>query len=253
MAVDYHLNTETFDKLADLPVAPGFRAGISLSVAGSITFTRDDFLQGRSMFLAGFGIYGVLYGSHQIHSRNVVEIGPASPEDVAAVDADRMVTDRLDAVLTYIVADCLPIFLPDTQTMAFGLVHSGWRGTGIVTEAIHKMVSLYGSRPSDIRAFIGPGIGVCCYNVPEERGHYFASTFGADTVEWDTPTAPRVDLRKANVRLVEELGLNKIIVTSNCTCCSANLGSFRRDGVTHIRMLAFIHRLSLDKKRKATN
>lgn len=242
MTVDYRLNSKTLDKLADLPVAPGFRAGIFLAAAGSLTFTLDDFLQRRSRFLAGFGVSGLLYGSHQVHSRNVVEIDTASPEDVSGVEADAMVTHRRDAVLTYIVADCLSIFIADTETTAFSLVHSGWRGTGIVTKVILRMVSLYGSRARDICAFIGPGIGACCYHVPTERGHYFENNFGADTVDWDTPNAPRVDLRTANVNLLERLCVQKVTVTGDCTCCSPNLGSFRRDGEQHTRMLTFICR-----------
>jgi len=242
MTKEHRLSVQTSDKVAELPVAPGFRAGISLSAAGSMVFPLSGFLQGRARFLTAIKVSGVIFGSHQVHSRSAVVVAGAVPADVSRVDADAMVTNRQDAVLTYIVADCLPIFLADIETGAFGLVHSGWKGTGIATVAIQRMVSLYGCRPQNIQATIGLGIGVCCYRVPEERGHYFEDNFGADTVVWDASDAPRIDLRKANIHLLHDAGVQRITVTADCTFTSPYLGSFRRDGARHIRMLAFICR-----------
>jgi len=250
MTVQHRIGAQTSDKVAELPTAPGFRAGISLTAAGSMVFSLSGFREGRARFLNGIGVSGVVFGSHQVHSRNVVVVDSAAHEDVSKTDADAMVTNRRDAVLTYLVADCLPIFLADTGTGAFSLVHSGWKGTGIVTVAIQRMVSLYGSRPQNIQATIGPGIGVCCYRVPEQRGRYFEDNFGADTVIWDAPDSPRIDMRKANINLLEAIGVQDITVTSDCTFTSLYLGSFRRNGETHTRMLAFMCRWSSEMIRR---
>jgi YfiH family protein len=228
--------------LADIPIARGYRAGISLSAAGSLIFRVDNYLQSRAGFLAQFGVRGVLFGSRQVNSRQVVVVDDRPPRSIGAVLADAMVTYRSDAVLTLIVADCLPIYLVDTASGAFGLVHSGWKGTGIVMEAIRTMASLYGTLAADIEVTIGPGIGVCCYRVPIERGQLFQEQFGPDTVIWDDPHSPRIDLRKANVRLLERAGVSKIVVCTDCTCCNPLLGSFRRDGANRTRMLTFLCR-----------
>ena len=67
----------------------------------------------------------------------------------------------------------LPIFLVDPVTGAFGLVHSGWKGTGIVHAALESMMAAFGTDPRDVSVTIGPGIGPCCYRVPEERARVF--------------------------------------------------------------------------------
>ncbi|MBQ2453787.1 MAG: laccase domain-containing protein, partial [Lachnospiraceae bacterium] len=45
-------------------------------------------------------------------------------------------------------------------------VHAGWRGTakGIVMKAVGEM----DCDPAAIRAWIGPSIGLCCYEVGDE-------------------------------------------------------------------------------------
>jgi hypothetical protein len=152
------------------------------------------------------------------------------PETLAGVESDGMITDRPDAVLSATVADCLPIFLLDTVNGAFGLVHSGWKGTGIVVNALRAMHDRYGTLPRNVTATIGPGIGPCCYRVPEERAAFFAAQFGAATVVRDADGRPSLDLREANLALLREAGVEEMTVVADCTSCSAALGSFRRQG-----------------------
>ena len=53
---------------------------------------------------------------------------------------------------------------------AIAAVHSGWRGTslGIAPKAVAKMTALYGTRPEDVLAAIGPGIGPCCFETHDD-------------------------------------------------------------------------------------
>ena len=57
----------------------------------------------------------------------------------------------------------------------------------------------------------------------------------------------RLDLRQANLALLETAGIGAVSVVEECTACSARLGSFRRQAAGHpggagsfTRMLAFI-------------
>ena len=159
-----------------------------------------------------------------------------------------MVSAEQDLLLTVTVADCLPVFLLDTVTGAFGVVHSGWKGTGIAGDAIRLMAARYGTRAADISAAIGPGIGPCCYIVPPDRCAEFRARFGPDVVG----EGSRLDLRRANLALLESLGVGSACVVEECTCCSGRLGSFRRQAAGQpgaaghrgagqfTRMLAFI-------------
>lgn len=228
----------------DIPVINGINAGITLAAAGDMALSRARTLPWRDRFLSARGIPTErLYALRQVHSRRVRLVGEQSVEEMAAIEADGLLTDRPDAVLSVTVADCLPIYLADRRTGAFGIVHSGWKGTGIVGEALAVMASRFGSRPADVSAVIGPGIGACCYTVPEERAAFFASAYGAGTVLRRAYGAPRLDLRAANIELLRRADVEDITVFTDCTSCSPKLGSFRRQGAADFTlMLAWIGR-----------
>jgi hypothetical protein len=231
----------------EIPVSEGVFAGISLAAAGDMALSKDKDLPNRKQLLDKIGIpRDRLFGLRQIHSRRIQRIEKQRPSEVVAVEADGLLTDRPDAVLSVTVADCLPIFLVDRVSGAFCLVHSGWRGTGIVQQALALMSSTFGSRSADIAVVIGPGIGTCCYVVTEQRAALFRAEYGADTVITDKDGTPRLDLRRANLHLLKNAGVEQISVVSDCTACSNNLGSFRRQGPTHYTlMLAWMGRNGL--------
>jgi hypothetical protein len=188
-----------------------------------------------------------VFGVHQVHSKKVIAVDHQTPKSLEGVEADGLVSSRRDVLLTVTVADCLPIFLVDEQTGAFGLVHSGWKGTGIAVEALRVMAEAFGTRPRDVTATIGPGIGPCCYAVSQERYERFRAEFGeraAPASDGATEGSERgdfrLDLKAANAQLMESTGVERVYVAADCTCCSPALGSFRRDGQGFRRMLAFI-------------
>jgi polyphenol oxidase len=222
-------------------VAAGFRAGLSLAAAGDMDLARRTELPWRARLFAGLGIAADrVRAVRQVHSRVVIEIDGSEPADGPFVEADGMVSDRPDLLLTVTVADCLPIFLADARTGTFGLVHSGWKGTGIVVEAVRAMTRAFGSRAGDITAAIGPGIGPCCYTVPIERHVRFRADFGDRAVQQGLDGSFRLDLRAANAALLEREGIGSIAIVADCTACNPLLGSLRRQGPGFTRMLAFI-------------
>ncbi len=229
--------------------APGVRAGISLLAAGDMGLAVRQADPSFGRFLHAIGVDPARVRSvRQVHSRTVVEAA-ARPDAGQPVEADGIVTRDPRLLLTVTVADCLPVFLLDRVTGAFGVVHSGWKGTGIAAEAVRLMAARFGTRPGDVAAAIGPGIGPCCYTVPSERCREFRERFGPDCVRGGS----RLDLRRANTVLLEAEGVGSVSVVEECTGCSARLGSFRRqaagrpgdgghpDGAGRFtRMLAFI-------------
>jgi polyphenol oxidase len=220
--------------------AAGVRAGVSLLAAGDMGLSRRDVDPSHAVFLAFLGVeQSRARAVRQVHSRTVVPVDGQPAGELAAAEADGMVTRREDLLLTVTVADCLPVFLHDTRTGAFAVVHSGWKGTGIVVEALRLMAVTFGTRAGDLAAAIGPGIGACCYEVPAERFDAFRANFGPGAVR----EPRRLDLRAANVSLLEAAGVGTVSVVEECTCCSPRLGSFRRQGAGGFtRMLAFIGR-----------
>ena len=209
-----------------------------------MALSRRFSLPCRERLLADLGIgREPVFAVRQVHTREVLVVDGEEPDAVAGLEADGLITARPDALLTVTVADCLPLFIVDRATGAFGLVHSGWKGTGIVREAMRLLQERFGTRPADVSVTIGPGIGPCCYTVPEERAAGFAAQFGAETVLRGPDGRPRLDLRSANVGLLQKAGVSEITVVTDCTSCSTALGSFRRQGPNGFTlMLAYIGR-----------
>jgi len=248
MSRDFSLASAPDDLFAQIPVgAPGGpRAGLSLALAGDMSFSLRAELPWRSRFLQSIGANPrSTFALRQIHSRTVLVIDSHMPEDLVAFEADGMVSARPDAILTVTVADCIPVFLVDSAHRAYGIVHSGWKGTGIVREALRLMSAAFGTQAADVAAALGPGIGPCCYRVPRERYERFRADFGSRAVvRGGASDDYRLDLRQANVDLLMEAGVRDISVCADCTSCSKLLGSFRRQGPQGFtRMLAFIGHL----------
>jgi len=165
----------------------------------------------------------------QIHSAIVLDA--SLPRCVG--EGDALVTAQSSLAVSVRTADCYPILLADSRTRIVAAVHAGWRGTtaGIVRTAIAAMAAM-GSVTEDIHAAIGPGIGVCCYEVGED----VACLFGLDG-------RGNIDLAAANRALLMETGVPEanIDVLGGCTRCDAGrFHSFRRDQQRAGRMISYI-------------
>ena len=180
-----------------------------------------------------------------IHSKTVY--AAECSEDVYGKKGDGIVTSSEMLVPSVTVADCVPVFLYDPVRGVFGIVHSGWKGTGIIGEAIRLAEEKYGSRPEDLSVAIGPHIGKDCYCVDEGRKEWFLENFG-DCV-YKIPDKRKIqrtsdgkvleyslDLTRANLFVLKKAGVKEenIVAASDCTCCSVFFdgsfvfGSFRR-------------------------
>ena len=71
------------------------------------------------------------------------------PEALDFWRGDGAITTSSKLVPVVTVADCLPIFLYDEKTGCRGVLHSGWKGTGIVVQALKLAERTYGAQPSD--------------------------------------------------------------------------------------------------------
>jgi YfiH family protein len=180
----------------------------------------------------------------QIHSRIVLE---ADGSFAGRREADGMTGRGRETALAVTVADCLPVFLYDAETRAYALLHSGWRGTGIVLSALSMMAERWGTRPASVAAVLGPCIRPCCYRVEEERAAAFEAEFGGPA--GDYPLGPVVrrdgggsalDLQAANARLLAGAGVRNLAYCLDCTFTDQRLGSFRREGPAYTRMLAVL-------------
>lgn len=223
--------------------------------------TRIAVLANRREFQVALGAAGMaLVTLRQMHSdvAHSVDQPPAG-----RLRGDALLTRTPGLLLGVQTADCLPILLADTRHRAVAAVHAGWRGTlkRAVEKTLGRMQMLFGTRPADVVAALGPGIGRCCYEVGPEVVQQFAGQF-AEAREWfaapagargraasfdqiaagDTPNplkwlsmAPpghdpppprlRLNLAAANCWQLQHAGVRaKNLVTSDlCTACRTDL------------------------------
>ena len=178
-----------------------------------------------------------LYTLNQTHSRTVLNSEDLNEGDSGIPEGDGIYSNKKDNKLAVTVADCMPVFFYNCRSGVFGVLHSGWKGTGISLEALKRTS---GGDPDDYEFILGPSIGPCCYQVDGERGKLFEDLYGTGSIEV-RDNSFYLDLRNANVGILEKAGITNITVYKNCTCCDEKFYSFRGDGAKQFQlMLALI-------------
>ena len=193
--------------------------------------------------------YPVIQG-HQVHGSRVaiVERPGMTREELEGYDA--FVTNRPGVAIGVRTADCVPVLLYDPVQRVVAAVHAGWKGTvlHISKGALEAMGQEFGSRPSELKAVIGPSIGPDSFQVGEEVAEMFKEAgFPMDEI-WSfrgpgdgSPMSGghHIDLWKANRWLLEQLGIppESIEVLGIDTYTTESLFSARREGVACGRII----------------
>jgi polyphenol oxidase len=135
---------------------------------------------------------------------------------------DGLWTDEPGRALGVLTADCFPVALARTNGQpGLAVLHVGWRG--LLGRIVEAGAAALGSRGA--AAAIGPGIGVCCYEVGEEVASPYRERFGDDVLE-----NGGLDLGRAIERALREAGVERVDRLGGCTACSPELFfSHRRD------------------------
>lgn len=193
--------------------------------------------------------------SDQTHTTNIRVVtaqdkgkGAVRPKDYREVDG--LITNETGVILSTFYADCVPLFFVDTRHGAIGLSHSGWRGTvnRMGMKTIQKMGEVYGTKPEDLLAAIGPSICRSCYEIGEDVAVQVGDAFGSggflSQILFEKENGKyELDLWKANERILLEAGIpaEKIQVTDLCTCCNPDyLYSHRVSGEKRGNLGAFL-------------
>jgi YfiH family protein len=199
--------------------------GFYLDSAGSYRVTELDAID---WLTHGFGTrhadipqrFAALATLKQIHSADCVTAGGRAG---LLGEGDALLEDTPGAVVAVKTADCIPLLLVDETHRAVAAVHAGWRGTaaGIALRAVEAMRARFDSDPADLHVAIGPGIGVCCFEVGPEVAEQFGKSGRA-----------HIDLAGENHRQLIEAKVtpSRIYASKLCTMCLAQeFHSFRRE------------------------
>lgn len=178
----------------------------------------------------------------QVHGDRVVVVRdpPAPGEVIDAGRCDALVTRLAGVGLVVQTADCVPVLIAGGDVI--GAVHAGWRGAaaGVVGAAVEAFLSLSGNR-SSARAWLGPSIGACCYEVGGEVAGRFPARFARPS----TGGKFLLDLAGVVRRQLEEAGISGAEVSGHdgCTKCGGErYASYRRDRESAGRMIGLIAR-----------
>jgi len=161
-----------------------------------------------------------------------------------------MITNCPGLLLGIQTADCIPVLVADVANRVVAAFHAGWRGTvqRVVELGVRRMQLEFGSQPENLQAAIGPGIGVCCYEVGSEVQAKFGESFeyGAELFRLkESPQGPsfHLNLREANRRQLLDAGIRAgaIYMVGGCTSCEPErYFSHRASGGNTGRMMAVI-------------
>lgn len=173
---------------------------------------------------------------NQVHGTAVLKVPPLA----ADAEADGMWSDSADLILSVKAADCAPVWLVDTASQRFALLHAGWRGAvaGIAQSAVDALCR-HGSDPAELVVAIGPHLQSCCFEVGPEVAEQFSKWPGGllpashlvaqrrrgDSLALDLTAVMSAQLLEVGVRDEE------IFAATACTRCNAEVfHSYRRNG-----------------------
>ncbi|WP_152055184.1 peptidoglycan editing factor PgeF [Aliarcobacter butzleri] len=152
---------------------------------------------------------------NQIHSANVVVVDENSPKYIDNCDA--LITKTKNLPLMVMVADCIPILIFDEVKGVIAAIHAGRKSTFLKISEIttKKMIEDFSCKTENIKVIMGPSIQKCCYEVNDELKNIVEKSFGKEFV-----IGNNIDLQGINKKLLENLGIKNIEISSICTKCS---------------------------------
>ena len=138
-------------------------------------------------------------------------------------ECDALVTNTPGVTLMVFTADCTPLLFHDPVTGAVGAAHAGWRGTAqnIGAKTVEAMVQNFGCRPEDIRAAIGPNVGICHFETDADVPDAMRAAFGEEVEEFIRPAGNKyyLDLKAINALSLRRCGVEHIDISTDCTMC----------------------------------
>lgn len=150
----------------------------------------------------------------QVHGTDIasVETLPAEADGVIAS------WEELKDMLAIKTADCMPIVIEGESGVVF--LHAGWRG---LKDGILKRPEVSLIAPK--RAYIGPSIHKCCFEVSQD----FRENFPGSPFFEERAGKLYFDLQAQAIQELRSYTGISITDSKICTCCNDRFHSYRRD------------------------
>ncbi|MBM7555450.1 YfiH family protein [Halanaerobacter jeridensis] len=226
----------------------------SLNLGLHVADNSNNVIKNRKLVVNLFGNdLEDLVAGEQVHGSNIKVVtekncGQGAREYKTSLSqTDALITTEKGVLLSSYYADCTPLFFLAPDIPAVGLAHAGWKGTvnKIGQKTVLKMKEKFDINISELLVGIGPHIGLCCYQVGENVIDKLAESFTKwrSLLQKQEGDKWKLDLTKANLMQLQEIGVkNKNIISSDlCTSCEEDLFySYRRDNGRTGRMASLI-------------
>ena len=216
---------EHFFTTRDFVLMTGTRDDLSDEAASNIDFLVDKFGISKNQ----------LYRCKQMHTANI-EVADGVENFFDNTDGIILTKPNTATFLNF--ADCIPVILYDLKLNLGGVVHAGWRGTAakIAEKAVQLLVK-QGSKPENIVAAIGAGIGKCCFDVNDDVFEkIFAETDKSVAKElgiWsfcEESGKYFIDLKLLNKMILNQASVDRADVADYCTSCKTDVFfSYRKE------------------------
>jgi polyphenol oxidase len=220
---DYPIKHGIFTRLGGVSEAP-FDA---LNIGGNLGDLDANIIENKKKIFAALDIpFSTQFDVWQVHGVNVVV--PDQPRKPLGEyqQADAIVTDKSNFTLVMRFADCVPILLYDPVKNIAGSVHAGWQGTvkNTVSYAVRKMGDVFGVKPENILAGIGPSIGPDHYEVGDNVIKAVKAQYANDSQKMIElfNEKPHFNLWEANYHNLIGCGVKQIEIAEICTACNTN-------------------------------
>lgn len=174
----------------------------------------------------------------QVHSNSVFKLQHATVTPTPP-QADAIYTKQTGVACAVLTADCLPVLFCSDDGAEIAVAHAGWRG--LLAGVLENTLAAFSCKPEQIRAWLGPAIGPCHFEVGAEVKSAFMEQAMPESIQ-DTSAAFKeaavsgkylADLYElARIRMTAA-GVVNISGKVNCTVCdTASWYSYRHNAAT---------------------
>ncbi|MCX6792290.1 MAG: polyphenol oxidase family protein [Candidatus Gottesmanbacteria bacterium] len=190
--------------------------------------------ESREKFLEQLGVWSEdLVVGEQVHGIRIAGVKDNDRGKTLA-GIDGLVAKNLQVGLGVTFADCAPILAVDPNAKIIGTAHAGWNGTlARIARELTIAMKNAGADVHNIYISIGPHIGMCCYNIMDDRANAFQKKFGDnEMIATKILDTWYLDIGYANYQTLLEAGIpkNHIDISKLCTSCRiSEFHSFRKD------------------------
>lgn len=214
-----------------------FNLGQHVGDAATAVAANRMLLQKQMSVETGLAAVPALQWVRQVHG--IAVLRAALPIQEPAPQADAIHTGNVGLAIGVLTADCLPVLFCAEDGLEVAVAHAGWRG--LLNGVLEATVRSFTTAPEHVRAWLGPAIGPCHFDVGDEvRFAFMARANAADAAVTAAAFVPGAQPGKwfadlyalARIRL-RSTGIGDIAGEALCTSC--NLGrfySYRQQPVT---------------------